>query len=250
MFLVLPPRARADPRPVRDVLRPAHAHALLPGRRRHRGHPAGLRGASCGSSCAMMPARADEYGDLLDSNEIVLQRLRGTCPLDARDAAVAGRDRAAAARRRQPLGPAQGRPLLLLRGLRLQDPGRHRRRQLRPLRGPPGRDLRVGEDHRAGARRAARRARHHRRPQGRAAAAPRARHLDGGADPPLQARHRGLPRAAGRGLLPDRGPARRARLLRALRRLLQAGPRAHARPELRQPAGARARWSRAATSPT
>ena len=31
----------------------------------------------------MMPARADEYGDILNSNEIVLQRLRGTCPLDA-----------------------------------------------------------------------------------------------------------------------------------------------------------------------
>ena len=30
-----------------------------------------------------MPARADEYGDILNSNEIVLQRLRGTCPLDA-----------------------------------------------------------------------------------------------------------------------------------------------------------------------
>ena len=32
---------------------------------------------------AEMPARADEYGDILNSNEIVLQRLRGTCPLDA-----------------------------------------------------------------------------------------------------------------------------------------------------------------------
>ena len=41
---------------------------------------------------------------------------------------------------------------------------------------------------------------HHDQPQGRAAAAPRAGDLDGGADPPLQARHRGLPGAAGRGL--------------------------------------------------
>ena len=32
--LVLLPRARQDPRPVRDVVGPAHAHALLPGRRR------------------------------------------------------------------------------------------------------------------------------------------------------------------------------------------------------------------------
>ena len=31
----------------------------------------------------IMPERADEYGAILNSNEIVLQRLRGTCPLDA-----------------------------------------------------------------------------------------------------------------------------------------------------------------------
>jgi NADH-quinone oxidoreductase subunit D len=32
---------------------------------------------------AAMPSRADQYGDLLNKNEIVLQRLRNTCPLDA-----------------------------------------------------------------------------------------------------------------------------------------------------------------------
>jgi NADH-quinone oxidoreductase subunit D len=31
----------------------------------------------------VMPRRADEYGAILNSNEILLQRLRGTCPLDA-----------------------------------------------------------------------------------------------------------------------------------------------------------------------
>jgi NADH-quinone oxidoreductase subunit D len=31
----------------------------------------------------VMPARADEYGAILNANEIILQRLRGTCPLDA-----------------------------------------------------------------------------------------------------------------------------------------------------------------------
>ena len=41
--LVLLPRARHDPRPVRDVVGPADAHALLPGRRRDRGHPGRLR---------------------------------------------------------------------------------------------------------------------------------------------------------------------------------------------------------------
>ena len=31
----------------------------------------------------IMPRRADEYGAILNANEIVLRRLRGTCPLDA-----------------------------------------------------------------------------------------------------------------------------------------------------------------------
>ena len=31
----------------------------------------------------VMPARADQYADILNANEIVLQRLRGTCPLPA-----------------------------------------------------------------------------------------------------------------------------------------------------------------------
>ncbi len=65
----------------------------------------------------------------------------------------------AAARRRQPVGPAQGGAVLELRPLRLQDPGRHGRRQLRPLPGPPRRAVRVDEDHPAGARTACPRAR-------------------------------------------------------------------------------------------
>src|SRR5204862_1466892 len=40
--LVLLPRARLDPRPLRDGLRDAHAYALFPGRRARRGHPARL----------------------------------------------------------------------------------------------------------------------------------------------------------------------------------------------------------------
>jgi NADH-quinone oxidoreductase subunit D len=32
--------------------------------------------------CKDMPKRVDQYGDLLNRNEIVLRRLRGTCPLD------------------------------------------------------------------------------------------------------------------------------------------------------------------------
>jgi NADH-quinone oxidoreductase subunit D len=33
--------------------------------------------------CQIMPARADQYRAILDANQLVLQRLRGTCPLDA-----------------------------------------------------------------------------------------------------------------------------------------------------------------------
>ncbi|MGI8557299.1 MAG: NADH dehydrogenase (quinone) subunit D [Solirubrobacteraceae bacterium] len=32
--------------------------------------------------CSIMPKRADQYGDLLNRNEIVLRRLRGVCPLN------------------------------------------------------------------------------------------------------------------------------------------------------------------------
>ncbi len=130
-----------------------------------------------------------------------------------RAAARPRRHRPAAARRRRALGPAQGRPLSRLRRRRLQDPGRHGRRRLRPLPVPHAGDARVGEDHRAVPRRPARGAVDRRRPQGRAAAARRALDLDGVADPPLQARHRGLPGAAGRDLLPDRVAPGRARLL-------------------------------------
>ncbi len=43
-----------------------------------RGYAEKLRGF-----LAEMPSRVDQYGDLLNRNEIVLKRLRGTCPLDA-----------------------------------------------------------------------------------------------------------------------------------------------------------------------
>ena len=50
--LVLLPRARPDPRPLRDGHRRADAHPLLPGRRARRGHPARLlrRGARASAS--------------------------------------------------------------------------------------------------------------------------------------------------------------------------------------------------------
>ena len=82
-------------------------------------------------------------------------------------------------------------------------PGLPRRRRLRPLPRAHGGDARVDADRRAVPRRArghGGRAVDRGRPQGRAAAARGAPHLDGVADPPLQDRHRGLPRSRGRGL--------------------------------------------------
>ena len=60
----------------------------------------------------LMPTRLDQYEDLLDRNEIWLERLKGTGVDLAGARARAGRDRAAAARDRAPVGPAQGDALL------------------------------------------------------------------------------------------------------------------------------------------
>ena len=111
--LVLLPRARDDPRPLRDVLRPAHAHALHPGRRRDRGHP-GRAGPSSVPRVlrATCPTASTSTATCSTKNEIVLQRLRNVCPLAEDDAARPRRHRPAAARGRQPVGPAQGDAVL------------------------------------------------------------------------------------------------------------------------------------------
>ncbi len=203
--LVLLPRARDDPRPVRDVLRPADAHPLLPGRRRDGGHPARLRGEARAPSSPRCRTRADQYADLLEQNEILLQRLRGTCPLDEATLLALGVT--------GPLLRAAGNPWDL--------------RKAAPYSSYDHFDFKipvgtVGDNYDRF------RVRHAEiyesmkiieqaidgLPEGphittdrkvALPAAPRAGDVDGGADPPLQARHRGLPRAAGRGLLPDRG---------------------------------------------
>jgi NADH-quinone oxidoreductase subunit D len=42
-------------------------------------------GAKLRQFCNEMPTRADQYADLLEKNQIVLERLRGTCPLPAEE---------------------------------------------------------------------------------------------------------------------------------------------------------------------
>ena len=105
------------------------------------------------------------------------------------------------------LGPPAVAALRVLRRVRLQDPARDERRLLRPLPLPDARDARVDEDRPAGggeARRLPGRGGADAR-QDRAAAAGGDEDLDGGPDPPLQALHRGVPRAGGRGLCRGRG---------------------------------------------
>ena len=69
---------RDDPRPVRDVIGPADAHPLLPGRRRDRGHPARVRGEAARSSSRRCRRGPTSTPTLLEKNQIVLERLRGT----------------------------------------------------------------------------------------------------------------------------------------------------------------------------
>ena len=142
-----------------------------------------------------MPDRVDQFYALLKKNEIVLQRLRNVAPLDTETLLAHGVTGPLLRASGNPWDLRKAEPYSLLRGLRVQDPGRHGRRQLGPDDRAHGGDEGVLPDHPAGARRPARGPVHHRRPQVRAAAAPRAGDEHGGADPPLQARHGGLPRA-------------------------------------------------------
>ena len=149
--------------------------------------------------CDAMPKSVDEYEAILDRNAIWLERTKGDRPPVGGRRARARASRArCCARSGVELGPAEGHALPRLRRGRLRRARLPERRRLRPIQGPHGRDARV-RAHRPAvprpARRDGRRAVDRGRPQGRAAAPPRAAHVDGVADPPLQDRHRGLHRA-------------------------------------------------------
>ena len=144
----------------------------------------------------IMPGRADQYADMLEKNQIVLERLLGTCPLDKETLIELGVTGPLLRAAGEPWDLRKAHPYSSYDHFDFKIPVGTVGRQLRPLSGPSGRVLRVVQDHRAGARRPARGAAHHHRSQGRAPSASRAGHKHGGADPPLQARHRGLPRPA------------------------------------------------------
>ena len=152
---------------------------------------------------ARMPKAVDEYEALLDRNRIWLGRLVGIGLLSADDAIALGQT--------GPMLRASGvdwdlrkrEPYLAYDEVEFDVPVYSGGRLLRPVQGAHGRDAPVGAHRRPVSRpdRGARRgAVDRRRPQGRAAAARGAAHVDGVADPPLQDRHRGVSRSRGRGV--------------------------------------------------
>ncbi len=191
---------------LRAGLRGAAACGLFPAGRRAPG-PAGGSDRRHRDLGAGVPGGARRHRDA-DHREPHLQaaqrRHRGRQPGGGAGAGLLRGDGAGVG---DLLGPAAVAALRVLRRVRLRDPARHQRRLLRPLPLPDVGDAGVDEDHPAGGGEA----RH--LPgrggadagQDRAAAAGGDEDLDGGADPPLQALHRGLPRAGGRGLCRGRG---------------------------------------------
>jgi NADH-quinone oxidoreductase subunit D len=142
-----------------------------------------------------MPTRADQYADLLNRNQIVLERLRGTAVVDQETLLSLGVT--------GPLLRATGVPWDLRKA---QPYCSYDHFQFKVPVGTVGDNYdryRVRHDHSAGPGRPARGSLHHHRSQGGPAPQARAGHEHGGADPSLQAGHRGLPGTAGGGLLPD-----------------------------------------------
>ena len=123
--LVGPARARPDPRPVRDVVGPAPPHALLPGGRRVRGHPARAGRPSAASFLEEMPSRIDQYEALLDQNEIWLQRTKNTGIVSREKLLELGVTGPLLRAAGEPWDLRKAMPYSRLRELRLQDPGGH-----------------------------------------------------------------------------------------------------------------------------
>ena len=144
--LVLLPRARAGDGPLRARHRRAHAHAVLPGRRARRGHPARV--------LRRVPAlrRLDAEGRRRVREPRRPERDLARTHAGPRPSLGRRRDRArpvgaGAPRLRRRLGPTQGAAVPLLRRVRLPGAGLRGRRRVRALPRAHGGVPRVGQDH-------------------------------------------------------------------------------------------------------
>ena len=187
--------------------------------------------------CKEMPKRIDEYLDLVEGNAIWRDRYRGIGTIDADTAIAMGLSGPNLRASGVPYDLRRVDPYLVYDQLRVRRHHRRERRRVRPADVPHQGDVRVGEADRAVPGLDPRRPGDGGRPALRAAAAQRAAHVDGVADPPLQAGHGGLPAAGRRALLRGRVAARGVRLLPGVGRQPQAMADPLPRAQLRQPAG-------------
>ncbi len=194
------------------------------------------------SSPPTFPARLDQYADADRQQPALPRACAARTSSTERRCCDLRRDRPAAARRRQPVGPAQGRAVprattdfdfKIPIGTVGDNYDRYRVRVA---------EMRESvQDHRPGLDGLPEGAVHH-----RATASTRCRRAHELATSMEALIHHfklvteGFRVPPGEAYYPIESPARRARLLRARRRLLEAGPRAHARPLVRQPAVASA----------
>ena len=156
--------------------------------------------------CDTVLARSFEYDELLTGQPIFRERTEAVGNLTRRGGAGPVGDRTHLALDRRAVGPAAHDAVPGLRQARLRRHRGHVRRQLRPLLRAPQRNPRVDQDDPPDRRAHAGRRLPGPGPQGHPAAAGPYRREHGGADPPLQDLHRGLPRARGGGLRGHRVP--------------------------------------------
>ena len=204
----------------------------------------------CAKFVEVMPKAIDDYESLIDRSEIWLERTQGIGLLSAEDAIALGQSGPVLRGSGVDWDLRRAQPYLAYDQVDFRVPvysegdvyARYRVR-MEEMR----ESVRIVEQADAAN---ARRAVDRRRPQGRAAAARGAPHVDGVAHPPLQDRHRGLPRPRGRGVRPDRVAARRARLLRRVGRRPEAVARQVPRAVVRRARGDGDVHAECARSPT
>ena len=155
----------------------------------------------------LIPPRLDEYDILMTGQPIWRERLQGVGVITPTEAVALAADRTDAALDRHRVGPPPQHAVHALRRRRFRRRRRFLRRRVRPVRDPHRGGAPVDPHRAPDPRQDAPGRLPHPEQEGHPAAACSHRRVDGGADPPLQAVHRGLQGARRRGLRRRREPA-------------------------------------------